>query len=312
MQISERIARRMKLHDLHLLLAVVQAGSMDKAAALLNMTQPAVSRSIAELERTLGVRLLDRSAQGVEPTAYGRVLLECGTAVSDDLRQAFKKIQVLTDPAAGEVRIGCNPWLAPSYVAAVIDRLARRYPRMEFRVMAPPLEMLRRELHERKVDVLVEGRLDPRDERSDFELLYEESYVVATSVKHPLARRRRIELAELVNELWTLPMPETVFGSLLRDAFRSAGFDYPRTTVFTHIPEVRTSLLTTGRYLTIFPSTVLRFPVPRAEIKVLPVALPMTHVPVEIVTLKNRMLGPAAQLFIQQAREVAKPLAERK
>ena len=63
MQIGDRIARRMKLHDLRILMAVVQAGSMNKAAVFLNMTQSAVSRSIAELERTVGVSLLDRTAQ---------------------------------------------------------------------------------------------------------------------------------------------------------------------------------------------------------------------------------------------------------
>lgn len=312
MPTSERIARRVKLTDLHILAAVVQAGSMNKAAALLDITQPAVSRSIAGLERTVGVRLLDRGTHGVEPTAYGRALLDGGTAVFDDLLQAMKRIEILADPASGEVRVGCNPWLAPSFVAAVADRVARRYPRIEFRIVAPPLEILRRELHERRVDLLVEGRLDSRDERSDFELLYEESYVVATSANNPWARRRRIDLAELADELWTLPMPETDFGALLSAAFRSAGFDYPRTTVFSHVPEVRASLLTTGRYLTIFPSSVLRFPAPRPEIKVLPVAFPTAPLPVEIVTLKNRTLSPAAQLFIQQARELARPLAKRK
>ena len=65
MQLSDRIGRRIKLRDLHVLMAVVQAGSMNKAAALMNTTQPAVSKSIAELERTVGVRLLDRNARGV-------------------------------------------------------------------------------------------------------------------------------------------------------------------------------------------------------------------------------------------------------
>src|SRR5262245_54099234 len=118
MQSGDRIARRMKLHDLHVLMAVVQAGSMNKAAAILNTTQPAVSKSIAELERTVGVRLLDRNAQGVEPTACGRPLLDGGTAVFDDLRQAVKNIEFLTDPTAGEVRIGCNPFLATGFVPA--------------------------------------------------------------------------------------------------------------------------------------------------------------------------------------------------
>ena len=81
MQFSDHIARRMKLHDLHILMAVAQAGSMNKAAALLNMTQSAVSRSVAELERTVGVSLLDRYPRGVKPTEYGRALLDCGVAV---------------------------------------------------------------------------------------------------------------------------------------------------------------------------------------------------------------------------------------
>ena len=101
MQVSDRIGRRMKLHDLHVLMAVVQAGSMNKAAVLLNTGQSAISRSIAELEHTIGVRLLDRNPQGVEPTEYGRALLDGGVAVFDDLRQAVKNIEFLADPTAG-------------------------------------------------------------------------------------------------------------------------------------------------------------------------------------------------------------------
>src|SRR5712675_2045501 len=126
MQLSDRIGRRMKLQDLHVLMAVVQAGSMGKAAERLNTVQPAVSRSIAELEQALGVRLLDRRRRGIEPTEYGRALLECGVAVFDDLRQGVKKIAFLADPTAGEVRIGCNPFLAATFVSVVVDRLSRR------------------------------------------------------------------------------------------------------------------------------------------------------------------------------------------
>ena len=98
MQLSERIGRRMKLHDLHVLMTVVQAGSMGKGAQRLNTGQPAVSRSIADLEHALGVRLLDRDHQGVEPTPYGRALLDCGAAVFDDLRRGVKDIEFLTNP----------------------------------------------------------------------------------------------------------------------------------------------------------------------------------------------------------------------
>jgi DNA-binding transcriptional LysR family regulator len=286
---------------------------MNKAAILLNTTQPAVSRSIGGLERTVGVRLLDRGPQGVEPTSYGRALLEGGTAVFDNLRQTFRSIEFLADPTAGEVRVGCNPFLAASFVSAVVDRLSRRYPRIVFHLVTAYAETLHRELRERNVDLLIARRSGPvADERLGYEFLFEDSYFVAAGAQSPWVQRRRIELAELVNELWVLPPPESVLGSVVMEAFRASGLDYPRTTVVTEPAEVRISLLATGRFLSIFPASVLRFSTMRTELKVLPVKQAFARVPVGIVTLKNRTLSPLAQLFIDTAREVAKPLVHRK
>src|SRR5215467_4523929 len=93
MQLSDRIGRRLKLQDLHVLMTVVQAGTMGKAAQRLNTTQPNISRSIAELEYALGVRLLDRHRQGIEPTECGRALINCGVAVFDDLRRGKRAVR---------------------------------------------------------------------------------------------------------------------------------------------------------------------------------------------------------------------------
>src|SRR5215204_3404374 len=180
MQFTDRVARRMKLHDLQVLAAVVQAGSMNKAAAALNMTQPAVSRSVAELERTVGVSLLDRNPRGVEPTAFGRALLNRGTAVFDDLRQALKNIEFLADPTAGEVRVGCSSILATSFVSAVIERLSRRYPKIIFHYVIASIEVLHRQLSQRNVDVVIAQRLGPiADERLDFDFVFDASFVAA-------------------------------------------------------------------------------------------------------------------------------------
>jgi len=312
MQLSDRIGRRMKLQDLHVLMTVVQAGSMGKAAQRLNTVQPAISRSIAELEHALGVRLLDRNRQGVEPTEYGRALLDCGLAVFDDLRRGVKSIEFLADPAAGEVRIGTIVPLAASFVSAVIDRLSRRYPRIVFHVVVTETEGLHRELSERNVDLLIARRVGPiAEEQLRFDALYDDSYVVVAGAQHPWVRRRRIELADLVNESWVLPPPQSALGSVFMEAFRASGLDYARTTVFTNPAEVRISLLATGRFLTIFTTSVLRFPIKRPDLKVLPVELPIARVPIGIVTLKNRTLSPVAQLFIDTAHHVAK-LAKRK
>jgi DNA-binding transcriptional LysR family regulator len=135
---------------------------------------------------------------------------------------------------------------------------------------------------------------------------------VVAGTQNPWARRRRIELAELANELWTLPPPESPLGSVFMQAFRARGLDYPRATVLTLPADVRISLLATGRFLTIFSASRLTFPTARPQFKVLPVELPLPPTPIGILTLKNRTVSPVAQLFIQHAREVAKPLAKRK
>ena len=303
----------MKLQDLHVLMTVVQAGSMGKAAQRLNTTQPNISRSISELEQTLGVRLLDRHRQGIEPTEYGRALLDCGVAVFDDLRQGVKNIEFLANPTAGEVRIGSTVFLAATFVSALIDRLSRRYPRVVFHLVTGYMETLHRELSERNVDLLIVRSAGPMaDERLDFEFLFDDSYVVVAGAQSRWARRRRIEITELADELWVLPPLESVIGSILTQAFRASGLDYPRVTVVTDSPHMRISLLATGRFVTVFPASALRFLTRRSELKVLPVELPMARRPNGIVTLKNRALSPVARLFIDCAREVAKPLAKRK
>lgn len=313
MHLSDRAALRLKLHDLHVLMTVVQAGSMSKAATLLNTTQPAVSRSIAILEHTTGVRLLERSSRGIEPTAYGSALLNGGVAAFDDLRQAVRNIEFLADPTAGEVRIGCTPLLAASFVSAVIDRLSRRYPRMVFHVVTGYVETLHRELSGRNVDLLIARRFGPiAKERLDFQFLFDDCSVVAAGAQSPWARRRRIRFAELLKEPWVLPPPGSEIASIAIEAFRANGVDYPRATVVTDSPHVRMSLLTTGRFVTILPASALKFPAMRPEIKALHVRLRNARAPSGIITLKARELSPVAQLFVESAGEFAKAPGRRK
>jgi len=299
----------MKLQDLHVLVTVMQAGSMGKAAQRLNISQPAISRSIAELEHALGVRLFDRHRRGIEATECGRALLDCGVAVFDDLRQGVKNIEFLADPTTGQVRIGNTLTSASSFIAAVIDRLSRRYPRIVFHVVPAGADILHRELNERNLDLVITRRASPfKDEQFAFDILYDDSLVVLAGVKNPWARRRRIELAELVNEPWALPAPESAVTEAAMEAFRASGLDCPRATLVTSSPELRISLLATGRFLTIAPSPFRTSP----ELKVLPVELPMARMPAGIVTLKNRTLSSVAKLFIEHAHEVAKALTKRK
>src|SRR4051794_30086082 len=120
---DDRIKRRLKLRDVDILMAVIDAKSMGKAARRLNMSQPAVSKAVSDLERTLGVRLLDRSHRGIEPTPYGLVLSKRGLVLFNELRQSVQDIEFLADPAAGELRIAASEPIVAAIVAPVIDRL---------------------------------------------------------------------------------------------------------------------------------------------------------------------------------------------
>lgn len=310
MQLSDRIGKRIKLQDVHILMTVVQAGSMGKAARHLNTSQPNISKSIADLERSLGVRLLDRHRNGTEPTEYGRALLEGGIAVFDELRLAVKNIEYLSDPEAGEVRIGCTPWLAAGFASAIIDRLCRRYPRIKFQLMTRYADGLHQGLHDRSFDLLIAWKFGPiADERLGFESLFDDRCVVVASAQNSWVRRRRPALAELANEPWVLPPPGSGITSIAMKAFGARGLN-PRTTVVTDSPQVRMSLLATGRFLTILPTSTLKVSTKSLNLKTVSVELPMARIPNGIVTLKNRTLSPVARLVIDTAREVARPWAK--
>jgi DNA-binding transcriptional LysR family regulator len=309
MQLSDRIGRRMKLHDLHVLMAVVQAGSMSKAAALLHTGQSAISRSIAELEHAVGVRLLDRSRQGVEPTEYGRALLDGGAVVFDELRQAVKNIEFLTDPKVGEVRVGGNDSLIVGVLPAVFDRFRRKYPGISIHVTPTvPSTQRYRPLRERKFDLFL-GRVTQVEEDIHVETLFHDRVFVVAGPNSRWARRRKVALSELADEPWVLPPNDTPIGLIVADAFRTRGMKFPPKGVVWGYPSLTCALLPRGPFLGTLPASLLRLGANIPRLKVLPVDLPVEPWPVGIMTLKNRTLTPVVKLFIDCAREVVKPLA---
>jgi DNA-binding transcriptional LysR family regulator len=311
-QWNDRIRRRLKLRDVDILLAVIQTGSMGKAAAALNMSQPAVSKSIAFLEHTLGVSLLDRSRQGAEPTPYGRALIKHGVAMFDELRQGVEEIASLGDPTVGEVRMGGSEHTISAIYSPVVHQLSGQYPRMSFHIIVGDLRTLSRALDARQIDFVVSRMYSPPSEEHSVEELFEDPLVVVTGPKNPLARRRKIEFGELLDEPWTLQPRENNFGSFAMDAFRAAGYAAPRITVATTSSNLRGEMLATGRYLTMVPRYWVLLPRRHPSLRILPVEFPNTRLKVAIITLKNRSLSRATELFIDSVRTIAKPLARQK
>jgi DNA-binding transcriptional LysR family regulator len=311
----DRVTQRLKLRDLRLLDTVVRWGSMAKASSQLHLSQPAVSKAVAEMEQMLGVRLIERGRTGVEPTPHGRALLKRGIAIFDELRQGVADLEYLSDPTVGEVRISASEPVAAGLLPNLIERFSRQYPKVSIYLTQAPIASLQfltpqhRDLRERNVDLILGPLFEPLAEDDlAYEPLFEEPSVVAVGSRSKWARSRAITLAALMDEPWCLQPPNTRAGLSHIDAFRGSGLDLPRKKVTSASVQVQIGLLGTQRYLTIFPSSLPRFGGPRLSIKALPIKLPITPWTVGIITLKKRTISPAAQLFIATARELTKSM----
>src|SRR5262245_3034563 len=306
---NNQIKRRLKLKDLDVFMAVADLGGMGKAAKRLNLSQPAISKAIADLERALGVRLLDRSRQGVEPTSYGTALVNRGTAVFDELRQGVNDIDYLSDPTTGELRIGTVEGIASALVAPLIHRLSMKYPRMTFSVEVAGTIRLCSELSKRGIELAIAKTIGPLPEDQQGETLFYDPLVVVTAATNPLTRRRTIALADLLDEPWTLEPSDTFLGGLVAKAFSGAGLTFPKATTVTNSRNFQYALLETGHFLGFHPAFALNWPRKQRTLKALPIALPHTRTAVKIITPRHRSLSPLARFFIEQMRAMTKPLA---
>lgn len=307
MKWTDRIGRRVKLRDLHILLAVADAGSMTRAAEELAVSYPVVSKTISELEHTLGVKLFDRSISGVEPTHYGRALLKSGNAVFDEMRKGLQQIDFIRQPDSGDLRIGSSIVTDAGVLPAIIERFSQDFPRAVLHVLHENIAVQQYDnLRARKVE-LVFGRIPTTMTEPDLtaESLFDEPSVVVAGSESRWARRRNLTLADLVGEPWALAQPGSLARSLQDDVFRNSGLEPPSAAVLTVSLHLHMRLIETGRWLALIPASVMRFGGRPMQIKVLPVKVASPPAPVGFVTVRDRTLTPLAERFIDCARKVA-------
>src|SRR5712691_11792096 len=261
-QWEQQIGRRLRLRDLFVFFTVVEYGSMAKAGAKLGVSTPSISEVVAALEHALGVRLLDRTPKGVTMTPYGKALLARGRAAFDELRQGIRDIEFIADPGAGELRVGCPESIAAGFLVSVLDRFSRDHPRVRFHVVPvyqPTVEFP--ELHERKIDLVfarlandpVQGRLT---EELNAEILFNDRYSLVVGEKSKWARRRNVELADLVDEPWIMTPLDALGDSFVAGAFRMRGLRVPSLVITTFSIHLRNNLVGNGKFITALPASV--------------------------------------------------------
>ena len=304
---ADRIGRRIRLRDLHIVLAVAERGSMTKAAAHLSISHPVVSKTISDLERTLGVRLFDRNVQGVELTAYGQALLKCGVTVFDEMRQGLNQIELLADPTSGDLRIGSPEITMAGFLPPIVERFTAQYPRVRLHITLANTGMQQfQSLRERSVDFLI-GRMPQPfvEEDLEAEILFDEPFRAVVGATSTWARRRRVALSDLLHEPWVLPPYDSGPGILIGEIFAAAGLQPPPPSVATMSAQLTVSLIAAGRFVGILPRSVAQFNAGPDGLKILPLILPPSRLGAGIIKVKKRTLSPLAELFMACARELA-------
>ena len=201
-----------------------------------------------------------------------------------------------------------------SLLPTIVDRLSQQYPKLALHIIeGEPPELQDRHLRNHDIDLMI-GRLPSPTPAADtdVQVLLHESGVVVAGLNNSWVRRRKIGLAELINERWCLPPRESFPGGWIANAFHASGLEVPRANVTVYSILMQTALLSSGRFLSFLPATMLHFSAKRLAMKILPVEMPPQMWPIGIITLKGRTPNPALRLLIECAREVAKPLANRR
>jgi DNA-binding transcriptional LysR family regulator len=311
MEWETRLGHRFRVRDLHILSTVIKSGGMAKAARQLAMSQPSVSAAIANLESVLGVRLLDRDTRGIEPTIYAEAILKRSVAIFDELKQTVNDVQFLADPSKGELRIGCPDTSAATVVPQMIERFSEKYPLAVLHVdNVPTFSDALPVLRSRQYDLVFARLYQPLTSVVDdlnVERLFDDPVVVVAGQQNPLARRRKVDLADLVDEPWIMAGAHTWIYARVAEAFRERGLGIPKARLVTLSWPLIAHFVFNGRHIMAYPRSVAV----RHSLKVLPVNLPIRPWPLSILTLKNRTLSPVAERFMECAREVAQSRADR-
>jgi DNA-binding transcriptional LysR family regulator len=305
---DDRIGRRLRLKDLHTLQTIAEAGSMAKAANLLALSQPAISKAIADMEHVVGASLLERGSRGVELTECGRILVARGRVIFDEVREGLKDIEAVTDPTQGDLRIGLADPLTV-VVAEIITQLFSKYPRITYQVAVSDATTTLRQLRDRELDVVL-TRWNPETTPDDlsFETLFHSRLAVLANKNHPLVKLKNLKLKDLMEEQWTLSPPDSYLGRIVANVFRRQKLELPRSIVTTISIHMRVNLLATGDFISVLPTTILRHPGNSAWLRAVDVNLGEAG-PIAAITLKKRRSTGALKLFQETSRKVCKTIA---
>lgn len=297
---------RLNPRQFALLVSLDEKRSILHAAAAAHLTQPAASKLLTSLEAALGVKLFARHARGVEPTAYGEIVVRHARGALAELRQAHEELAAARSGLIGEVAIGTVVTSATKLVPAAVAALKRDYPGIRVSIEVDFSETLLAKMRERKFDIVI-ARLHNAAGLGEFEFqeLEQSPHGVAVRADHPLLRKRSLTLLDLVPQTWILPPAGNVLRDSVTELFLRQRVPLPQSVVETAAMPIIVNLL--GRSEMVAP-LALELIEPFREagaLSVLPLAFDVRLGAAGILTRRDQRHSPAAQVALNALRQAA-------
>ena len=302
-------ASRLKTRHLLLLLHLYEQRSVVRAAEAANMTQPAASKLLAEMEDMLGVQLFERHARGVEPTWYGQVLIRRARSALSEIGRAHDEISALRAGRMGQASIGTvvNPGttLVPQAIAAV----KRDFPEILIRVEMDYSRPLVAKLLDGQLDIVIGRIMGPEGAGElDFEPLADEPHSVIVRAGHPLAQRSKVTHADLVDYGWIMPPAASVLRTRLDSVFLEHGLSPPQSIVETSALPVIIHLLRHSDMLAALPAESVAPYLQTGQMLALPIDLGVRMDYFGIIRRRDQQLSPGAERVLGALRIAARQI----
>lgn len=296
---EQRLATRVKLRQLALIVALAERRSLRQAASDVAITQPAATKLLRDLEDAVGLTLFTRHAWGMAPTVYGEALVRHARGLLTELGEAGNELSALASGAAGTLRIGGVTGAMPGLLAPAVRRMQAERPRVKLFVLINTSEVLLEALRLGTLDVAV-CPLPTKTDAAVFTAthLADEPLRIVARAGHPLARRRTIALVALADSAWVLQTADTPLRRDVDAMLTAAGLRSPAVVVETVSIVATIALLQESDAIAVMPRNLARHYAHFGMVTELPVRLPTPSSRYELVTRAGRELSPAAQAFV--------------
>ncbi len=296
----------LKARHLRLLVALNDFRNLRQVAANSYITVPAVSKALGEIESALGVKLFERTVNGLMPTAYGECMVRHARSVLSDLHQTAEEIKSLQNGSAGKVHVGALPTLVATLLPGALALLKQDVPGTNVWISEGRMSALLPDLRRGDLDMIV-GRLPNKSDTVGLQelILLDTPVKLITGPHHPLAKKKHLLWSDLSDFPWVLPPPGSLLREPVENTFAKHGLPMPSSYIETLSAHLIRSYLQITDAIAIHTADMLYTNADLSPISVLPLELSLVTRPLGVLWRADKPLAPSAALLVRCLEQVS-------